>query len=213
MCWNKEVSLNTFIFVVFALCFIYYNNKCTQYKLKEFNFWMYVIIISIGLMQLNEYFIWKHIDNNIINYYLTCITILIVLSQAYVNIMSSMSINKNIKSIITFVTILLYIYIVNYNNIKTTVAPNGHLQWNFLKREHGLFLFIIFAMCGFVPMYMDKQYESLVIYLFIVVISLYMYWKHNTFHSMWCWMANFILLYYIIKILIILPYQEKGKLC
>lgn len=42
MCWNKEVSLNTFIFSTISLLFIYYNNIHTQYKLKEFiNIYIY----------------------------------------------------------------------------------------------------------------------------------------------------------------------------
>ncbi len=36
MCWNKEVSINTFMFSIITLLFIYYNNKFTQYKIKEF---------------------------------------------------------------------------------------------------------------------------------------------------------------------------------
>ena len=44
MCWNKEVSLNTFIFSTISLLFIYYNNTHTQYKLKEFiNIYIYII--------------------------------------------------------------------------------------------------------------------------------------------------------------------------
>jgi hypothetical protein len=37
MCWNKEISLNTFLFSSFVLILIIYNNAYTQYKIKELN--------------------------------------------------------------------------------------------------------------------------------------------------------------------------------
>ena len=62
MCWNENISLNTFIFSTFVLIFIYYNNNYTQYKTKEFNDWkLYVLFFSFIIMQLVEYFLWKSI--------------------------------------------------------------------------------------------------------------------------------------------------------
>ena len=37
MCWNKDVSLNTFLFSGFVLLLIYYNNTYTKYKVAEFD--------------------------------------------------------------------------------------------------------------------------------------------------------------------------------
>ena len=37
MCWNQHVSLNTFIFSMFVLLLIAYNNEYTQYKIPELN--------------------------------------------------------------------------------------------------------------------------------------------------------------------------------
>lgn len=36
MCWNENVSLNTFLFSSFVLLLIFYNNTYTQYKIKHF---------------------------------------------------------------------------------------------------------------------------------------------------------------------------------
>ena len=64
MCWNAEVSLNTFVFTCFTLAFVYYNNEYTQYKLSEFkNKWLYIFLFLVFLIQFIEYFIWKNLKN------------------------------------------------------------------------------------------------------------------------------------------------------
>ena len=58
MCWNKEVSLNTFLFSGFVLLLIIYNNKYTKYKTLELdNLWIFLFLATIILVQLDEYFI------------------------------------------------------------------------------------------------------------------------------------------------------------
>jgi hypothetical protein len=67
MCWNAEVSLNTFLFSGFVLLLIMYNNNYTQYKIQFIegidNIWAYIFLFSWILMQLFEFFIWKNINN------------------------------------------------------------------------------------------------------------------------------------------------------
>ena len=47
MCWNKNVSLNTFIASIGILALIFYNNKYTQYKIDTFqgNIFVYLFLI------------------------------------------------------------------------------------------------------------------------------------------------------------------------
>ena len=53
MCWNKDVSLNTFLFSGFVLCLIIYNNKYTQYKIDELNnIYSYIFFASIIIIQI-----------------------------------------------------------------------------------------------------------------------------------------------------------------
>jgi hypothetical protein len=44
-------------------------------------------------------------------------------------------------------------------------------------------------------------------------LSLFFYWKYNTFGTMWCWGINLFLLYFVIDILLIQPYYEYNSLC
>ena len=60
MCWNENISLNTFVFSTMVMVFIYYNNEMTQYKTDTFkNKYMFFFFFSIVLMQLIEYFCGK----------------------------------------------------------------------------------------------------------------------------------------------------------
>jgi hypothetical protein len=58
MCWNASVSLNTFLFSIFILLLIVYNNSFTQYKIQDLNnIWIYLFLASFIFMQLIEFFI------------------------------------------------------------------------------------------------------------------------------------------------------------
>ena len=53
MCWNQYISLNTFIFSVFVLLLIAYNNEYTQYKTPFFsNKFVYFFFMSFISMKL-----------------------------------------------------------------------------------------------------------------------------------------------------------------
>ena len=48
--WNKDISLNTFLFSSFVLLLIIYNNTYTQYKINELeNIWMYLFLLHLFL--------------------------------------------------------------------------------------------------------------------------------------------------------------------
>ena len=64
MCWNEDVSLNTFLFSSFVLLLIIYNNLFTKYKIQELNNpFIYLLIASFVFIQLIEFFIWKNIND------------------------------------------------------------------------------------------------------------------------------------------------------
>jgi hypothetical protein len=55
--------------------------------------------------------------------------------------------------------------------------------------------------------------KLMLIWGFVLCVSLYTFLKQHTYQSMWCWMSNFIMMFYLIQILVIMPYNEKGTLC
>ena len=62
MCWNPDISINTFIFACFALVFIFLASF-TKYKLDAFKPLVYLLIFQAALMQLIEYFLWNNLKN------------------------------------------------------------------------------------------------------------------------------------------------------
>lgn len=87
MCWNKEIFLNTFLFSSFVLALIFYNNTYTQYKIKYFdNSWYYILLSSIILMQLVEYFIWRNIHSTYNQFFSIVASILLLYLILHTNL-------------------------------------------------------------------------------------------------------------------------------
>ena len=55
MCWNADISLNTFIFGLFSMIFIFITNTYTKYKTHTFNnplMYLFLgVVISIQLLE------------------------------------------------------------------------------------------------------------------------------------------------------------------
>ena len=77
MCWNANVSINTYIFGLFACLFALFNNKISVMSLLFAQSWM--------SMQLIEYFIW---NKSFSNRLLSQIALLVILSQPIFGILS-----------------------------------------------------------------------------------------------------------------------------
>ena len=68
MCWNEYVSINTFVFGIFVLLLIAFNNKYSQYKIADFeNPYLYFFIGSVISMQFIEFVLWRNLNNKSIN--------------------------------------------------------------------------------------------------------------------------------------------------
>ena len=82
MCWNADISINTFIFAIFALVFIYITNTYSKYKTKIFdNPLVYLFFFEVALIQLVEYFLWRNLKNAKWNEMLSKIAAFIINTQ------------------------------------------------------------------------------------------------------------------------------------
>lgn len=223
MCWNENVSLNTFLFTSFVLIFIFYNNNYTQYKIKEFEDWkVYLFFFSFTSMQLVEYFLWKSIKQNnkynnklfsiigwlLIRFIQPCCLILLI-PDKYLLI-------KYLTFVIYFIFAIafsVYKYLYNPVDFTTTIGKNGHLLWKWIK-SNNIFESIInyFYMLLFIILFIKMPIIALIILAFYIYCYIY-YYNNMTYGSMWCWMSNSVLLYFLIKILFIIPYKEYKMLC
>ena len=186
MCWNEEMSLNTFIFSSFVLGLIIYNNAYTQYKIVDFNnIWTYMFFISFILMQLIEVFIWRNINNPIYNTIFTTMAALLLLVQP---IATNMLItNKSVQRSMLFVYLICMIPFATYNfmtkKINSTVSTMGHLQWNMVDNKHQGRVLIIWLFFFLFPLFYQRQIFGFLFGLITLLVITYNYYKIVNLYS------------------------------
>lgn len=206
MCWNKEISLNTFLFSGFVLALIFYNNTYTQYKIKYFdNNWYYILLLSVISMQLVEYFIWRNIHSTY-NQFFSIVASMLLLFQP---IISLMLLDKWRQSLIlTYLLIFIpyFTYKFMTNQMKTSISKKGHLLWSFLDTHIVMyFIWIFFFLFSF--MY-RQNYYGIVFAIGLFLFTFYHYYNDKTIGSMWCWIVNSIMIYFAFYLLFYLPFAE-----
>jgi len=195
MCWNAEISLNTFLFACISAIFVYIFGK-TRLSII-------ILILSFSSIQFIEYLTWTYINNKKINRYLSIIGLIIIVIQLILlNYILPTNKNRKIFLLLLFICILLFIIIELKNvNFSMTKGKNGHLIWYWLDVPK---IWIILALFFYLlPAYFNKNNNNFYfIFCFItIIISLYFYFKYKTWGSMWCYISNILWLFLIIRIL------------
>ena len=214
MCWNQNVSLNTFIFSMFVLLLIAYNNTYTQYKTPIFNNkFVYFFFISFITMQLIEFFIWRNIDNKKINNLLSIVGALLLLIQPIASLLmlKDDSLKYKLITLYSIIAFPYFIYYNYYNEINTEVSRLGHLKWNW-RNKTGIdtVLYILWFVVLFFPLLVNKNYQALIYVLFLLAITFYSFLQDGSEGSLWCWTINSAMIYYAFNLLIWLPFKEHG---
>jgi hypothetical protein len=192
MCWNASVSLNTYIFGLFASLFAYYNGVT---NILGFIFYQSFIII-----QLIEYFIWSKTFSNRL---LSQIALFVILCQPIFNIIKietqSELIPYLLVAYLVFI-IIIYTIIIPVNTIQFSSVPskNGHLSWKWLNWN--IYIIAIWYVFLLLRWIIDKMYLTLIFVTIILIISIILYTDTNTWGSMWCWIANLISFYFILSV-------------
>lgn len=192
MCWNQEVSLNTFLFSSFGIFFGYYNNIIGFFELLYF--------ISFASMQLLEYFTWRNLNDKKANRFLSQIGLFLIFIQIPLFVLSSNKVENNLKTLTIFIYLIFSLFCICYFNIDYSMekAANGHLAWNWLNFPNS----IIFIWLSFVfgLLFYQKKYLIFSIYLISVLAIYYTYYTSKTWGSLWCWLSNLLSLKLIIQV-------------
>jgi len=196
MCWNEKVSLNTFVFGLFAILFSL-QNEIIDKKSALFYF-------SVILVQLMEYFTWKNINDKNKNKLFSKILLAVLLFQVILFINKYFEDPIKSKLYILYTILMLFAILISKINFSMSKAPNGHLSWDFLKMPIAL-VYIIF-MLGI--LYHVKDYKMFLFNSIVIASVLYTYYKTNTWGSLWCWIGNLISVLLIYKVF----YKEICKL-
>lgn len=220
MCWNEHVSLNTFLFSMFVLTMIKYNNEYTQYKIYDFsNNNVYFLFMSFIGIQLVEHHLWKNLDDEKLNSLITKIGITLIMLQPVFSILTIEDTNLRNKLLLSYgVPVGTYwLYKMNDQTIHTKIAKSGHLAWNWNMDSFGgleawIFAFYYLAFLYY-PLY-QTQNQALMIYSLILFgITYWGYLKDGSAGSLWCWSSNSIMIYYLINLLYFYPFIEHQQLC
>lgn len=192
MCWNASVSLNTFIFGLFAILFSYYNNESNMKNV--------IFYLSFIVMQLIEYFIWSKTFSNTL---LSQIAFLVIFLQPIFNILNIDSDQELIPCLLAvylIFVIILYTIIIPFNTIEFSTIPskNGHLSWNWLNCN--LLIILIWYMFLSSKWIIDKMYITLILTTIVLIISIILYKDTNTWGSLWCWVCNIVSFSIILRI-------------
>jgi len=195
MCWNQSVSLNTFIFGLFAVAFALFNKTISLLTAIGF--------MSFISMQLVEYFAWGNITNESILAYLSMAGFaLIALQPVLINLEELLStgiLNIFMGLYVTFLVLTFGIFHplmdVNFSMHK---AKNGHLAWDWLDISP---IFVIILL-GFytIPKIYAADYLPALFAIVTVLTSYILYVQTNTWGSMWCWIVNILSVYLIVKV-------------
>ena len=218
MCWNAEVSLNTFIFSICTLAFVYYNNEYTQYKIKEFNNkWIYIFLVLVFSIQLFEFFIWKNIKNGY-NSFFTKILLIVVYFQPIASLMLLSNLTLRNAFLIPYFIFGIYniTKIIQTDTIHSSISKNGHLVWNGYKMSlNGISLTRVYYFLFVFLLLFSFFYEGKFLYLFfgVITLAIFVYKEIKTSASMWCWIVNLISFFMLFYILFFLPFFEKKQLC
>ena len=221
MCWNADISLNTFLFSCLALGFVYYTNTYTKYKTPLFdNPLAYLAFMSFVSMQLVEYFLWRNLKNREWNRAFSLIGQLLLYSQPILFI--SLTTNETIKTYFWYVyAVYTSIYVLIYSYFGSiypyTIVKNGHLAWNIHEKMamgsykiHHILVLIFITVITY-SLYQIGEYLFLGFVWVFLLAS--MYYSFPTWYSMWCWVLNVYMLWLVFRILIVLPYIEYSGLC
>ena len=214
MCWNEDVSLNTFLFSSFVLALIIYNNSYTKYKIQKLNnIWMYIFIASIIFMQLIEFFIWRNINNKFYNNLFSILALLLLFIQPITSIMilSNIQLRNMLLASYLLVATPYSIYEFSTKHIHTLVSKLGHLKWTIFQNPSIVWVvWLFFFLFSFVY---EKRWGGFLFIFITLVISFINYKNDQTMASMWCWIVNVSMIYHAIYLLIYLPFLEKQNIC
>jgi hypothetical protein len=188
MCWNAEVSLQSFLIGITAVFLGYQNGLSLPVTL---------FCLTIVFMQLIEYFVWTFSSNKTVNFVASLAAVGLLWLQPIASILTLES-----KETITGLQVYIGLSIIGLflpNNkpldqvYKMTQGENGHLVWNWFQKDNrtilSLLVYFVFLLG---PLLLRKQFILFSLATSTLALSLYSFYKDNTWGSLWCWIVNYI---------------------
>lgn len=207
MCWNKEVSLITFIFSLTGCLYLYKRNAPNDR-------WIAIFAIVISMIQLGEYFMWSDQKCGKMNELASRFIILILFLEPIVSALGGIYFS-NISSqkkkylryiILLYIIFIIYVYFSVYNKRpkiwcgKSLCKNNTYckpkfcnLQWLFLENigSTSIAIWIIFLVLPFFFM-KPRFHAGMIIFIGVATLFISHIVSVSGFASMWCWLTIFL---------------------
>ena len=215
MCWNQDVSLNTFVFSMGVLLLIIYNNAYTKYKIKHFTS-IYVVLfyMSFICIQLIECFIWRNLNHSFYNPFFSFLGLALLWLQPIASTMMITQVNLRNKLVMSYLAMAVPygVYKMYTNRFYSSVSKMGHLRWNFIDND-SVFVLPIWLFFFLISMVVQKQLVSFVVGCVTFGITYFNYQNDHSMGSNWCWVANGSMLFWATYLLVYLPFYEQKTIC
>lgn len=182
MCWSARVSLNTYIVALFGAAFALANGASLK-----FIAWM----LLFSHMQLVEFFIWKNINSKHWNRIFSWLGLIVLVLEPIASMMlMNPGYQRNFLLVAYAVFCAAIVFLYWPWTPRTTVAPNGHLRWHWQHPKMPMASNLVWLAFFIVPLFLAEYYLAGALAVLTVALTMYTYLKHETWGSMWCWIAN-----------------------
>lgn len=210
MCWSPTVSINTFLISIIATSAVFYSayfldkpvDGVNAKNVMPFTFFM----LSFVTIQLFEYNLWNNLDNPNENQFWSMLAFFLIFIQPFASInRMERSVEKTrllIYYMIFFLAVILFL--LPSRVFETHKGFDGHLHWTWLdlKGAEYIFLFAWIALFFTPYYYIESSRLAGILGAVTLIFSIYYYSIGGSWGSMWCWIANIISIYYIVKIIL-----------
>jgi hypothetical protein len=187
MCWNAEVSLQSFGIGIVAILLGLYHGLSLPTAL---------FCLTIVFMQLIEYIVWSNYADKKVNYLASLGAVFLLWLQP---IASILTLPGSLRSslLIPYLSLtgagLLFGFSSSKDNLRMYRGTNGHLVWDWLQRDMKTYLsLIVYFVFLLLPLVLSQEFVLLGLSLLTLGASLFSFYDANTWGSMWCWIVNYL---------------------
>lgn len=194
MCWNAEVSIQTYTFAIICL-FLGYSYGFPIRKL--------IFMLIFSNIQLIEYFLWKNINNKknnefysklgFLNISLEPIGACLLIDNPYIRYGSIF--------LYTILFLIYYIFMVNNGkkiDFSTSIGKKSFLKWNSLKFTNNfedIFYSLIWFLFFFGGILLSNDIFIILVTFSTFIFTIINIMNHQGFASYWCSISNILWLY------------------
>ncbi len=193
MCWNKDVSLTTFL-IGATVCYTLFKRN------KPFDKAIGVFILFYSSIQLIEYLMWKSIEENDTKLNSLATKLAYINLYAHATVVGYMLYIETGNSLYFTLGLIPFIYgMISMPKFRDDIIiskPKGgrHLTWDFDNRFYVVVSLIIFYSFYTIPNLRTMGLFFLITYIFSFVSN-----KGSGSASYWCWISAILSGYALIR--------------